>query len=107
MSFLIGSALAALLVTLVAARYVVGHWPAASFGSQVFRAAAAFPLLAMALFAIVTAFTLFVSGRSGRPDLDPGMPILALVFFLTYALFIGGVVGVPSAFVAVRMFRPG
>jgi len=107
MSFLVGSALAALLVTLAAARYVVGHWPAASFGGQIFRAAAVFPLLAVALFAIVTAFTLLVSGRSGRPDLDPGMPIVALVFFLTYALFVGGAVGVPTAIVAVRMFRPG
>jgi hypothetical protein len=106
MAFLIGSAAIAMLVTLAAARWVVGHWPGASMGSQVFRAAAAFPLLAVALFAVATAVTLFGASRSGRPDLDPGMPIFAFVFFLVYALFVGGVVGVPTALVAVRMFRP-
>jgi hypothetical protein len=107
MFFLIGSAVAAMLVTLAAARYVVGHWPGASMGSQVFKAAASFPLLAILLFAIATAVTLFGASRANRPDLDPGMPIFALVFFLIYTLFIGVVVGVPTALVAVRMFRPG
>lgn len=94
-----------MLVTLAAARWVVGHWPAASFGSQVFRAAAAFPLLAAVLFAVATAVTLAGAARSGRPDLDPGMPIFAAVFFLFYALCVGGMVGLPTAFIAVRLFR--
>lgn len=103
--FLIGSALVALFVTLAAARLVVSRWPELGFGSQVFRAALAFPVLAAAAFAIAVAVTLAQPRPASRPDLDPGMPVFALVFFLLYALVVGGVVGLPTAWVAVRSFR--
>lgn len=105
MGFLIGSALAALVVTLAAARYVVGHWPSASFGTQVFRAALSFPLLVTLLFAGAALVTMLQPAPANRPDLDSGMPIFALFFFLIYALFVGGVVGVPTAYFAVRGLR--
>ena len=105
MGFLLGSALAAVLVTLAAARLVVSRWPGLPFGSQVFRAAMGFPLLAALLFAIAVLVTLAQSAPANRPDLDPGMPIFALVFFLFYALVIGAVIGWPTAYFAIRSFR--
>lgn len=104
--FLLGTALAALLVTVAAAWLVVRRRPHASQGAQVLRAAASFPLLAVILFAI--GVVLALSGtRADRPDMDPGMPIFAMTFFLVYALGVGCAVGVPAAFLAVRRFRGG
>lgn len=107
MGFLIGSALAALLVTLASAWFVVSRWPGLAFGSQVFRAVLGFPVLAILAFVIATSVTLAQPRPPGRPDLDPGMPILALVFFLIYALVVAGIVGLPTAWIAVRSFRSG
>ena len=107
MGFMIGSAVGALLVTLVAARFVVRRWPEASLGAQVIRSALAFPVIATVLFALATATTLFQPRPANRPDLDPGMPVFALVFFLLYALAIGAIIGVPTALVAIRGLRAG
>ena len=107
MGYLIGSAVAALLVTILAARFVVSRWPAMPFGGQVWRAAMSFPLLAMLLFAIAVVVMLLQPAPPGRPDLSPAAPIFAFTFFLIYALAVGVVVGLPTALVAVRAFRPG
>lgn len=107
MGFVIGTVLGAILVTVMAARFMVSRWPAMPSGAQAWRAAMGFPLLALLLFAIAVAVTLLQPTPANRPDLGPGMPIFALFFFLIYALVIGGIAGVPTAFVAVRAFRPG
>ena len=108
MLFIAGSVLVAFLVTLGSARWLTAHAPGRSAFSQVMLATLSFPAAALLLFAIMVCVIL--AGVSRGPDIpsqSAGMPILALVFFLTYAWMIGAVVGLPTAVVAVRMFRAG
>ncbi|AQR74770.1 hypothetical protein [Sphingomonas sp. LM7] len=104
MIFLIASVVAAILVTILAAWLLVRRRPNRSAGAQIWGAALSFPALAIVLFVIVTAIALI--GASGAPPSDgAGMAIAAMVFFLFYTLFIGAVVGIPTAIIAVRAFR--
>jgi hypothetical protein len=104
MPFLIGSALAAAAVTALAAWLLVTYRSASSATAQTIGAALSFPALAILLFVVATLVAL--AGADGRPGNDPGMPIFAMAFFLFYALFIGAAIGIPTAIVAVRAFRP-
>ena len=108
MIFVAASVAIALLVTLGSARWLTIHASGKSAFWQVALAALSFPALALLLFAIaVCAILIGVSRGPDVPSQSAGMPILALVFFLTYAWMIGAVVGLPTAIVAVRMFRAG
>ena len=106
MLFVIGSAVLAMLVTLGSARWLTLHAPGRSASSQVWLSALSFPLLALILFVLAVAVSLI--GIARGPDIpgqSEGMVIFAMVFFLIYALVIGAVIGLPTALVAVRMFR--
>ncbi|WP_116091902.1 hypothetical protein [Sphingomonas crusticola] len=108
MLFVAASILLAFLVTLGSARWLTLHATARSASSQVMLAALSFPLVALALFVVAVCVALISMSRG--PDLpgqSEGMPIFAAVFFLIYAWAIGAIVGLPTAIVAVRMFRPG
>lgn len=104
MGFLLGSALAALLVTALAARMLVSYAPQASAGTQILWATLSFPLQSVALFAIATVVAL-VGAADAPPNQGAGMAVFALVFFLVYAVVVGVVIGLPTAWVAVRSFR--
>ncbi|RYY46715.1 MAG: hypothetical protein EOP59_02370 [Sphingomonadales bacterium] len=103
--FLLATALLAILVTAWAARRAVARRPQASKSAQVFRALLPFPGLALVLFALATAWTLY--GEPARPGETggAGMVVFALVFFLLYALVIGAIVGLPTAILAIRGVR--
>jgi hypothetical protein len=104
MEFLLGTAVAAILVTTFAAWRLVARRPDRSVGSQVMAAALSFPALALVLFVVATVVALV--GASDAPaNQGAGMVVFAFVFFLIYALVIGVVIGIPTAIVAVRSFR--
>ena len=105
MIFFIGSAIAAFLVTTLAARTIVLRWPGASLSSQVIGSALSFPVLALALFAVATVWTLIQGRQLTEPGGSTGMVVFALVFFLLYAVVVGAIVGIPTAIAMVRMFR--
>ncbi|PSJ38520.1 hypothetical protein [Allosphingosinicella deserti] len=105
MIFFIGSAIAAFLVTTLAARTIVLRWPGVSLSTQVIWSALSFPILALALFALATVWTLVQSRQLTEPGGSTGMVVFAMVFFLLYAAVIGAVVGIPTAIAMVRMFR--
>ncbi|AHE54302.1 hypothetical protein NX02_13020 [Sphingomonas sanxanigenens DSM 19645 = NX02] len=65
--------------------------------------AISFPILSAILFAL--GFVIALLSSAGDPGVSAGMPILALTFFLFYALVIGAILGVPTAFVAVMALR--
>jgi hypothetical protein len=104
MEFLLGTAVAAALVTVLAARLLVARRPDRPAGSQIMGAALSFPALAIILFAVAT--TVALVGASDAPaNQGAGMAVFAMVFFLFYAVVVGAVVGIPTAIVAVRLFR--
>ena len=105
MTALIGWPLAVLVITAIAARVAVTRLPDASYSKQVFWAALGFPAVAVALFVIAVVVTLVSASGSSDPGAGPGMPIFAFTFFLVYALMGAAVIGLPTAFVAVRIFR--
>jgi hypothetical protein len=104
MGFLIGTVVAALLVTLAAAKLIAVRRPGMSYGMHVILAAMSFPVLAILLFVIATVFTL-AQPTLPEPGGAAGMVVFAFVFFLFYAVAIGGVIGLPTAFIAVRSLR--
>ena len=105
MIFFIGSAIAAFLVTTLAARTIVLRWPTGSARSQILWSALSFPMLALALFAVATIWTLIQGRQLTEPGGSTGMVVFALVFFLLYAAAIGASVGIPTAIAMVRVFR--
>lgn len=100
MGFLVGSALLAILMSFGAAKLSVNRWPDLSAKRHVLVAASAFPLLALLAFALMVFITL-AGPQPQEPGGTTGMVVFAMVFFLVYAL----VVGLPSAWIAVRMLR--
>lgn len=104
MAFAIGWLITAVLVTTGAAWWLVQRQPAASTGRQVLLATLSSPALAVVLFIVAVLVTLAQPSRP-EPASGPGMAIFAMVFFLFYAAVSGLVVGLPTAFVAVRAFR--
>ena len=106
MLFIAASVIVAILVTLGSARWLTTHAPAKSAFSQVMLATLSFPAATFLLFVIaVCAILVGISRGPDVPGQSAGMPIFALVFFLFYAWVVGAVVGLPTAIVAVRMFR--
>lgn len=104
MTFLLGSIVAAALVTTLAAWLLVTRRPDRPARSQMVAAAASFPALAIGLFVVATAVALI--GASDAPaNQGAGMAVFAMVFFLFYALVIGAVIGIPTAIIAVGRFR--
>jgi hypothetical protein len=102
--FLVGSALLAVLVSFGAAKLSLGRWPEWSAGRHVLVAASAFPLLALIAFAVMVIVTL-AGPQPQEPGGTTGMVVFAMTFFLVYALGVALLVGVPSAWIAVRMLR--
>lgn len=105
--FALGVAIAAILVTVFAAKRIVRKRPAASSGAQVARAMLAFPAVATGLFVLATIWTIYVAPDPGGHDGVTGMVVFAMVFFLFYALVIGAIVSLPAAILAVRSARAG
>lgn len=103
MEFVLISALLAVGVTLLAAWLIVRVRPNIGRGAHLFCSAMSFPILSAILFALGLLIALLSS--TGDPGGSAGMPILALTFFLFYALVIGTVIGLPTAFVAVMALR--
>ena len=87
-----------------AAKFSLGRWPDLSAGRQVLVAASAFPLLALIAFAVMLVITL-AGPQPQEPGGTTGMVVFAMVFFLVYALGVALVIGLPSAWIAVRMLR--
>jgi hypothetical protein len=104
MEFLLGSVIAAVLVTMLAAWLLVTRQPDRPASSQIMRAALSFPALATLLFVVATTVAL-VGARDAPANQGAGMAVFAMVFFLFYAIVVGVIVGIPTAIVAVRLFR--
>ncbi|MES2987835.1 MAG: hypothetical protein V4808_08005 [Pseudomonadota bacterium] len=98
-------ALFAIVVTVFAAKRGVRRRPHASSGAQVMRALFAFPGLALLLFALAVVWTLYGANDPSGDRNAAGMVVFAMVFFLLYALVIGGIASVPAAILAVRSAR--
>lgn len=103
MEFVLVSALLAVGVTILAAWLVIKLRPNIGQGAHVLCSAISFPILSALLFALGLVIALLSS--TGQPDGSAGMPILALTFFLFYALVIGLILGLPTALVAVMALR--
>lgn len=104
MEGILGMAAGAVVVTLIAAKWITARRPAMSYGLQVVLATMSAPVLAILLFVVATVYTLSLPAPS-EPGGTVGMVIFAFVFFLIYAMAIGAAVGLATALVAVRMFR--
>ncbi|EQB10929.1 hypothetical protein [Sphingobium lactosutens] len=104
MGFLVGSALLAILMSFGAAKFTLGRWPEWSASRHMLVAASAFPLLALVAFAVMVVVTL-AGPQPQEPGGTTGMVVFAMVFFLVYALGVALIVGLPSAWVAVRVLR--
>lgn len=105
MAYLLGSAVATVLLTVLVAWRLGTGWPAGSRTAHVLLSAASFPALATLLFAIATFYTLVIAERPSEPGGTTGMVVFSMVFFLFYAVAIGVVIGLPTALLAVRAFR--
>ncbi|MEN3748047.1 hypothetical protein TPR58_12800 [Sphingomonas sp. HF-S3] len=104
MDIVIGTVAAAILVTLVAAKWITARRPNLSYGLQVILATMSSPVVAILLFVVATVYTLALPDLP-EPGGTVGMVIFAFVFFLIYAMAIGAAVGLVTALIAVRMFR--
>ncbi|MGF7147420.1 hypothetical protein FHS96_001029 [Sphingomonas zeicaulis] len=103
MEFILISALLAVGVTILAAWLIIKVRPNIGRGTHLLCSVVSFPILSAVLFVLGLAIALLSS--TGEASGSAGMPILALTFFLFYALVIGVVLGVPTAFVAVTALR--
>lgn len=103
MEFILISALLAVGVTILAAWLVIKVRPNIGRGAHVLCSVISFPILSGLLFVLGALIALLSS--TGDPGGTAGMPILALTFFLFYALVIGAVLGLPTAFIAVIALR--
>ena len=103
MEFVLISALLAVGVTTLAAWLLIRVRPNIGRGAHLLFSVVSFPILSGLLFALGLLIALLSS--AGDPAGSAGMPILALTFFLFYALVIGAVLGLPTAFIAVIALR--
>lgn len=104
MEGILGMAAGAVVVTLIAAKWITARRPAMSYGLQVVLATMSAPVVAILIFVVATVYTLSLPPLP-EPGGTVGMVIFAFVFFLIYAMAIGAAVGLVTALVAVRMFR--
>lgn len=103
MEFILISALLAVGVTIAAAWLILRMKPNIGRGAHLLFSLISFPLLSGILFVLGLAIALLSS--TGQPAGAVGMPIMALTFFLFYALVIGAALAIPTALVAVMALR--
>lgn len=93
-------------VTALAAKLIVVRNVVSSTAGQVLLAASAFPIVTAVLAALLIALQ-FAQRAPDAHKGSFGMAIFTIVMFWFYGLIASAIVGLPTAFVAVRAFQRG